>query len=62
MDEVLSQYIWVGQMIEVMYIMKAACAQNKEWCDCQMCPFEQYCEILQDANMNIPSEWVIEDD
>ena len=62
MDEALSQYIWVGQMLEVMRIMQDACAQNKKRRVCTMCPFEKYCDVLQDANMNIPKECNVEDD
>lgn len=62
MDEISSQYMWVGQMLKAIRIMHDACAQNKEWRGCKMCPFDMYCDALQDANMNIPQEWNIEDD
>ena len=62
MDEVLSQYIWVGQMLEVMRIMHDVCAQKKEWRGCEMCPFDKYCDVIRDANMNISQEWNVEDD
>ena len=62
MDESVNQYKWVGQMLEAMRIMRDTCAQNTEWRGCKMCPFETYCDVIQDANMNIPQEWNIEDD
>ena len=62
MDEVLSQYMRVSQMLEVMRIMQDTCAQIKGRRVCTMCPFEKYCDVLQDANMNIPKEWNVEDD
>ena len=62
MDEAVNQYRWVGQMLEVMRAMHDTCAQNKEWRGCKMCPFEDYCDVIQDAHMNIPQEWNIEDD
>lgn len=57
MDESVNQYRWVGQMLEVMRAMHDACAQNKEWRGCKMCPFDAYCDCLMEMKSKTPGEW-----
>ena len=52
---------WVEEMKTAMKMMKSACNKNDMWLKCKNCPFDKYCDVLEDHGMLVPEAWDIED-
>lgn len=52
---------WVEEVKTAMKMMKSACSKNNTWLKCKNCPFDAYCDVLEDHGMLVPEEWDIED-
>lgn len=55
---------WFEKIAEGMRLMKEGCQGNPSWTGCRGCPFDDFCDILNEATGKIPSEFTLigEDD
>ncbi len=37
--------------------LKNACAKNTSWRNCNICPFEEYCDAIQKDGLPTPDLW-----
>ena len=53
--------MWIEKMKKAMQEIKGACTENGNWGDCWKCPFKEYCDILEEQEIDIPETWNLED-
>ena len=41
---------------EAMELLHEACAMNEEWANCARCPFDDYCDALEEAGFGTPDQ------
>ena len=41
---------------EAMTLLHEACKMNDEWVKCSKCPFNDYCDTLEEAGFGTPDE------
>ena len=51
---------WADEIKKAMMMLKNACNKNDMWLKCKDCPFDAYCDVLDDHGMLVPEEWDIE--
>ena len=49
---------WKEKMLIGMKQIQEACQENKEWCKCKECPFDEYCTALMDEELIDPLEGI----
>ena len=42
---------------EAIEALKNACAKNTSWRNCNICPFEEYCDAIQKDGLPTPDLW-----
>jgi hypothetical protein len=48
---------WIEQMKEAMRAISDACYKNHNLNDCDLCPFNLYCDAIKDMGYGIPEAW-----
>lgn len=57
---------WTDKILAGMNLIKEGCKENSSWTDCEKCPFETFCSIIEQArreqmiyafNVDLPSDW-----
>lgn len=54
---------WERDIRNGMRLIREGCLQQGEWAKCNGCPFEEYCEAVQERSgdvFNTPDKWVVE--
>ncbi len=51
---------WMDKIEQGMKLIIEGCKENPNWCDCQSCPFDDFCtSVYKDAshNFSTPDTW-----
>ena len=48
---------FIDSMAEAMAMIQNACQLNTEWKNCEVCPFRDYCDVLEIEELGTPDEW-----
>lgn len=48
---------WVEEMKTAIKMMKSACSKSNPFVNCDKCPFDLYCNILDIEGARLPYEW-----
>ena len=49
---------WKEKIKQGMILITEGCQQQREWTECQNCPFRNYCDTIEEAGYNTPDEWM----
>ena len=41
---------------EAMELLHEACKMNDEWVDCAKCPFNEYCNAIEERGLGTPDD------
>lgn len=56
-DKMENENNFVIVMVKAMVDLKNACAKNTSWRNCNLCPFEKYCDAIQHEGLSTPDLW-----
>ena len=48
---------FINSMAEAIAMIQNACQLNTEWKNCEICPFRDYCDVLEYEELGTPDEW-----
>ena len=47
---------FVEKIRQAMQMLHDACAMNDTWRNCQYCPFKDYCDAMEEADLGTPDD------